>query len=108
MIVRDRRRAYISPVFYLTLMFSLLGSDFFLWWRADRQLRAIRYAAVWRTAAALFALLQIFFMMRILLWPYLPRHDSNIVIVLGFCFAYAWHLLVIPVTLLAMLIGAAQ
>jgi predicted MPP superfamily phosphohydrolase len=86
-------------------MTSLLAGDFYLWWRADVRLRRTRRARLWRSLVAAFVLLQITYMMRILLWPYVPRHDSNGVIVWGFCLAYAWHLLAIPITLLAMGIG---
>jgi predicted MPP superfamily phosphohydrolase len=46
-------------------------------------------------------------MLRILLTPFTPRHDSNPLNVAGMATAYAWHLLVLPFTLLVIGVHSA-
>jgi uncharacterized protein len=88
-------------VFYTTIIILMLGGDVF-WWRwAHRRLRGF-----WRVALAAFMLFQLYYMLRILLTPFTPRHDSNPINVAGMAAAYAWHLLIMPFTLLVM--GARQ
>ncbi|MBV8782203.1 MAG: metallophosphoesterase [Phycisphaerae bacterium] len=77
-------------------MSLLLGGDL-VWWRwANRALRT-RFA---RVALGSFILIQLGYMLTILLGAFVPRHDSNLFVVWGFCLAYAWHLLVLPATLI--------
>jgi hypothetical protein len=84
-------------VFYAILTILMLGGDAF-WWRwAHRRLRG-----VWRIYLAAFMLMQLFYMLRMLLSPFIPRHDSNPLNVAGMATAYAWHLLIMPFTLLVM------
>jgi len=84
-------------VFYQIVTILMLGGDFAWWSWAHRRLRGWR-----RGALAAFMFVQLFFMLRILLTRFTPRHDSNPLDVAGMAMAYAWHLLILPFTLLVM------
>ena len=89
-------------MFYELICIVMLGGDLF-WWRwAHRRLRGPR-----RVLLAAFMLFQLTYMLRMLLTPFAPRHNSSPLDVAGMSTAYAWHLLILPFTLLVMAVRNA-
>jgi uncharacterized protein len=94
--------------FFLTIVIAIVAADLLWWWRADRSLRPLRRARLWRGLLALhmggqLALVVVLLFGR-LLSPDLPsRLPASLTAV-----AYLWHLLLLPGTLITWgLLGIA-
>jgi predicted MPP superfamily phosphohydrolase len=90
---------------FSVVVILLVAGDLFFWWWGDRQLRPLRKAAVWRSLLAV--LLGGVFLM-LAWWVLFPRTLRGLGS--GFwkpvsAWLYMWHLLVLPITLVAMLFG---
>src|SRR4051794_35031819 len=86
--------------FFLTVVITIVAADLLWWWRADRFLRPLRRARLWRGLLAaymggLLALVLILLFGR-LLSPTLPSRMPGVLTAV----AYLWHLLVLPATVL--------
>ena len=93
-------------VFVLIIVTILLG-DVAWWWWADRQLRPLRRAPVWRTMLAAFCAVMIGYVLWLILWPESARRAHVWMPMWGLAPVYVWHLLVLPVTLVMVALVAS-
>src|SRR3954469_18465284 len=90
---------------FIAVIILLAAGDLFFWWWGDRQLRPLRKAAPLRVLLGM--MLGGLFLM-LAWWVLFPRTLRGLGS--GFwkpvsAWIYMWHLLVLPITLIAMLFG---
>lgn len=90
--------------FFLTVITAIVTADLLWWWRADRFLRPLRRARLWRGLLAAFmggqlALVFVLLFGR-LLSPNLPSALPGVLT----AFAYLWHLLALPAIVITWLL----
>lgn len=81
----------------LILILLLMLSADALWWRAsDRRLRRVRLAPLWRSALALFMIMQMAYVLIALLLPRSIRQSRSPIPMMYHTQAYIWHMIVLP------------
>ena len=90
----------------LILILLLMASADALWWQsADGKLRAVRGARLWRTLLAIFMALQMAYLFVALALPWEIRSSRSFIPMAYHTQAYIWHMIVLPVLVLAMIWG---
>ncbi len=87
--------------FVLIVVGLMLTFDAAWWWHADRRLRPLRRARLWRGLLAAFVVTQA----AVLLWAFASRRSGDVPTPL-FALTFLWHLIVLPFSLVAILLGS--
>jgi len=90
---------------YLLIVCSLLAGNLFFWWWADRRLRPLRKANIWRALQAALVGGQILVLAWWLMFPGTLRGLGNSFWKPVTQWLYMWNLLVLPISLIALLFG---
>ena len=91
----------------------MIGSMFVLdalwWYLADRRLRGLRHARLWRTLVALLVFCMAAGLAMFIVWPEFMRRTNAFLPSLINVAVFTWHLVILPTgLLLAALVGLAQ
>src|SRR5688572_17746921 len=91
---------------FIYLIVTLLAAgDAFYWWWADRRLRPLRRAPLWRGILAVLAGGQILVLSWWILLPWTLRGLGGTFWVPVTAWLYTWHLLVLPLSVVLILLG---
>ena len=94
----------LRSVIFSLIFFGIPVLNFVWWWLADRRVRALPHARWWRLAIAAFMTFQIGYFVWLLYSRATGQHDTGIAMVRAT--AYLWHLIILPLTMLVVAIGA--
>src|SRR4051812_27347968 len=94
-------------VFIVVILGVMLGLDVYWWWLADKQLRPLRRAKVWRWLLAIFMATMLATLLTRMLWPAASRKVNSSIPMPIVSAQYLWHLLMLPVACLVPLLFRA-
>ena len=92
-------------MFIYLIITSLAVCDAFYWWWADRRLRALKNAPIWRSILAVLAGGQLMVLCWWILLPWTLRGLGGTFWLPVTAWLYTWHLLVLPLTVICVLAG---
>ena len=93
-------------MFFFLIIGTMAFADAAWWWWADRRLRPLPHAWLWRSLLAVFMGGMLLFMAGFVLAPGLVRRSHQFLPMPASVAIYLWHLMVLPLTLLMMLLAA--
>src|SRR5690349_13039624 len=91
-------------VFLAIILGSMLGLDIYWWYQADHLLRPLRNSKRWRTALGVFMGVMIATLLTRMLKPAASRTINSDIPTAIVSAQYLWHLLVLPVSCLALIL----
>src|SRR6185503_4692167 len=92
-------------MFIYLIIISLALCDALYWWWADRRLRPLKNAPIWRSILAVLAGGQLMVLCWWILLPWTLRGLGGTFWVPVTAWLYTWHLLVLPLTIICILTG---
>lgn len=87
---------------FFLIIGGMLLLDVLWWWLADRRVRRLRHAALWRTLVGIFALGQLGFIVGMIVAPEITRRSHHVLPTPVHAAVYLWHLIVLPASMLLM------
>jgi uncharacterized protein len=87
---------------FLIIIFAIFLGDVGWWLWADRKLRGVPRAKLWRTIVGVWGGFMVGYLLFFIIFNSLARHAHAFLPVWAMAVVYVWHLLILPATILVM------